>query len=383
MIVCAACGAQNRDDVRFCGECGAFLEWEGSPATPVSTSTAVAANGAAANGVTTGGAAASGATTNGTTANGVTTSPVAAGAGPASATPTVVVGEEASTAAPSGDPAPVSPAPVIPAAVQPGDAPRRRTATPPPPDVRRPPLPGELACPSCGSGNERSRRFCRSCGVPLAQAEVVRLPWWRRLVRWLFGRRSYTAGERRRPRVPAAARWLRVVIALVCLVAVAAVARPLIVRAVNGVKDQTGAHVPIRPDSFSASSSQREAPPADVSDGATNQYWAPQGPAAGSWLEVSFVKPVRLLDIVVTPGVGTEQGEFLKHARPHDLDVVATAKDGKTTTKALALRDEPGPERFDFEAHDVVRVRFIVKSTYGPGGTPSVAIGELEFFGRN
>jgi hypothetical protein len=275
-----------------------------------------------------------------------------------------------------------------PVEVQPTEAARRRPVPPPPDGVRRAPLPGELPCPTCGAGNEPSRRFCRSCGTLLARAEPVRLTWWDRLLNRLSRRdrlarrRGYAAGERRRRRDNRGTHRLLGVTALLWLVVIAVLAAPLIRRGVAEVRDLTGAHVPIRPDRFDASSSLGEAPAASVSDGATNRYWAPQGEAAGSWVEVSFTRPVRLLDIVVTGGVGTDQERFLKNSRPHEVDVVATGRGGGTVRKTLTLRDEPGPQHFGFEAHDTVRVRFFVKSTYGPAGTPSVAIGELEFFGR-
>jgi hypothetical protein len=324
MIVCAACGTENRDDARFCADCGAFLEWEGAPVGPVNT-----------------------------------------------ADPTVPTAPATGTVGSA-----------IPVEVQPTEAPRRRPVQPPRAAVHRGPLPGEVACPTCGSGNEPSRRFCRSCGALLAHPEAVRLSWWRRLRNRLARRRGYAAGERRRRRDNRATRRLLAITAALCLVVIAVLAAPLIRRGVADLRDMTGAHVPIRPDGFGASSFLREAPPANVTDGATNRYWAPQGEAAGSWVEVLFTRPVRLLDIVVTGGVGTDQERFLRNSRPHELDVVATAPGGATIRKTLTLRDEPGPQHFAFEAHDTVRVRFFVKSTYGPAGTPSVAIGELEFFGR-
>jgi hypothetical protein len=273
-------------------------------------------------------------------------------------------------------------APVTPAEVQPTDATRRRPVPQPLGEERRAPLPGEVPCPTCGSGNEPNRRFCRSCGALLAQRRPVRLSWWRRLLGRLGRRRGYAAGERRhRGDNRTVRRVLGTTVAL-WLVVIAILAAPLVLQTVAQIRDRTSAHVPIRPDGFNASSSRPEAPAASVSDGATNRYWAPQGEAAGSWVEVQFARPVRLLDIVVTGGVGTDQERFVANRRPHELDVLATTRTGTTVRRTLALRDEPGPQHFGFEAHDTVRVRFVVTSTYGPAGTSSVAIGELEFFGR-
>lgn len=55
---------------------------------------------------------------------------------------------------------------------------------------------------------------------------------------------------------------------------------------------------------------------------------------------------------------------------------------GKQKKADIELRDEPGEQHFDVAASNVVRIRLVVRSTYGPGLIPSVAIGEAEFFGR-
>jgi hypothetical protein len=140
--------------------------------------------------------------------------------------------------------------------------------------------------------------------------------------------------------------------------------------------------VPLRPTGTAASSAGTGTPASRIIDGAINRYWAPTGKAAGAWVEVSYDKPVRVLDIVVTPGISKEQDKFLTVGRPSELDVVATRRDGKTVEKVLHLRDEPGGQTFKFQAPDSVRLRLTVRSTYGPRSAPAVAIGEVEFFGR-
>ncbi|MER6799974.1 zinc ribbon domain-containing protein, partial [Amycolatopsis mediterranei] len=45
--------------------------------------------------------------------------------------------------------------------------------------------PGDLICGRCGKGNAPARNFCSRCGASLAESEVVKTSWWRRL----FGRK--------------------------------------------------------------------------------------------------------------------------------------------------------------------------------------------------
>jgi hypothetical protein len=54
--------------------------------------------------------------------------------------------------------------------------------------------PGDLICGKCGKGNAPTRNFCSRCGASLAESEVVKTSWWRRL----FGRKpkEHKAGER-------------------------------------------------------------------------------------------------------------------------------------------------------------------------------------------
>ena len=121
---------------------------------------------------------------------------------------------------------------------------------------------------------------------------------------------------------------------------------------------------------------------ANIADGATNRFWAPAGDGLDSWVQVRYADPVRVLDIVVTAGVSTEQELFLTVRRPAELAVTATRADGSTVESTLVLKDQPGEQHFSFEAADVVSLRLIVRSVYGPASRPGAAIGEVEFFGR-
>jgi len=42
--------------------------------------------------------------------------------------------------------------------------------------------PGDLICGDCGEGNPETRKFCSRCGASLLEAEIVKTPWWRKLL---------------------------------------------------------------------------------------------------------------------------------------------------------------------------------------------------------
>nr|MDT0658174.1 zinc-ribbon domain-containing protein [Micromonospora sp. DSM 115978] len=350
MIVCSTCGTTNRDDERFCGECGAFLEWEG---TRVDRSP-------------------------GDNADQPQPEPASQG-GPGAGGPGVL-GAEGGDAGPTAEPVPA--ADRDPVAVQPGQVGTRRLPRPAPRD-RPEPVGGDLTCPRCQTGNDRSRRFCRICGADLIVAEVVRRSWWQRLLDRL--RRPGRRAARRTRRPTGMARRLVVITTALCLLAVlAVVGRPLLSRALDEIRDNVQDPVPLIPSAATASSvANRDTSASRVADGATNRYWAPDGPAVGAWVEVSFTKPVRLLNVVVHSGIGTAAEQFLTVGRPDELDLTAIDSDGALTSIQLKLRDQPGPQTFDFEAEGTVRVRIAIRSTYGAPSEPTVAIGEVEFFGRS
>ncbi|HEY0699055.1 MAG TPA: zinc ribbon domain-containing protein [Micromonospora sp.] len=280
--------------------------------------------------------------------------------------------------APEVEPAHLDPPPVQPDDVHPPRPPRPpRPAPPPDPE----PAKVHLFCHRCGAGNERGRTFCRACGNRLAVPEADDRSWWQRFLdRWVDrGRRE----RRRRDRRPAdAARRILAVVAVVCLLTLLAVlGPPLVGWAVNEVRDRVEDHVPLVPDGTRASSERTSAK--QLVDGLTNRYWAPRGAAEGSWVEVRFREPVRVLDLIVTPGVSREQDRFLAAGRPRRLAVVATRANGEQVTGTLDLRDQAGPQEFDFEAADVVTLRLTVRAVYAPAeANPPVAIAEVEFFGR-
>ncbi|WP_051795097.1 discoidin domain-containing protein [Streptomyces sp. NRRL S-87] len=296
----------------------------------------------------------------------------------------------AQTAPPAGQgPVPRSPAP--PAgrdpvrAVQPTAEPHRGPAV----RVRDepdepPPQAGDLVCGQCGAGNVPTRRFCRRCGSSLQDARVApRPPWWKRL----FTRRpkaAPVAGERPRQR-----RWRRpsclLPLALLVVLAGAGYAlRGQVPGAVESVRDRIGKAEQVHAVRLTASSSGAGHAAALAVDGTTDKYWAPAatGDAHGQFLEVEFPGPVRLLDVVVHPGISPVAEKFLTQARPAALLVTVTAEDGRVTRKTVRVPDEPGPHRFRVPVSDAVRVRVTIESAAGAAPGRHVAVAELEFFKR-
>ncbi|WP_213450301.1 zinc ribbon domain-containing protein [Rhizomonospora bruguierae] len=394
MIICQVCGTRNAADERFCGQCGAFLAWDGAVVDHTATSPA-----GAEHPVPVGGAARPGgepATVGTSPVSPAAPAPPEPGAAPVSpavpppresaaspVSPAPTPAASASTPAPAGEGAAPEAAERIPPERRPGQAARRRPVVQEVPDRPAPPRPGDLVCGRCGSGNDPARRFCRSCGASLAEAAPVKLHWWQRLWRRLSRPAKYAAGERRRRRAgPIVGRLTRILALLLAAALAVAFGPSLVRRGVNEVRDRTRKHEPISATGFAASSARRDNPAARIGDGKNNRYWAPAGRAQGAWVEATFPRPLRILDIIVTPGVSPNQDEFVAAGRPHELDVLATPDRGEPTRFTLTLSDAPGPQTFHVTADRAVRIRFTVRSVFGANADPVVAIAEVEFYGR-
>ena len=129
-MICGNCGFQNAAGDEFCGSCGQFLAWSGTPdeATQAGAGAAGAAGGMAG----------------------------AAGAGGAVPPP------------PTG---PFAPQPVVPPPGQAGPPPAIGPPPPAPPANPAIQWPAGLQrCDVCGTANELSRTFCLNCGAKLKRA---------------------------------------------------------------------------------------------------------------------------------------------------------------------------------------------------------------------
>lgn len=389
MIACPDCGAANPDGREFCATCAGYL-WD-RDTTPPDPSPPKPTTDPPARG--TDGGSSPPATATATDPDQPGPAPTHRD-GPDAVPPGPDSGQPGSGA---GEPGPGAGQPG-PDAVQPGPAPVRRdkpdavqpgppTPTPgpvdpvPPVDPEPDPPRAGPTCGHCGTDNPPDRRICRSCGQPLTapqRSAPERRTWWQRMLDRL--RRRPARSDRRAVR---ATRRLLLIVLGLCLLAVLAVAGPpLARRAVEAVRDRTQKPVPLVPATVTASSELPEGRAARLTDGLNNRYWAPSGQPVGAWVEGRFTEPVRLLTMFVTPGTGTRQDDFRSTGRPRGLTVLTVDAAGAERKTEIELRDEPGPQQFTVEASDVVRIRLVVRSTYGPGLVPAVAIAEAEFFGR-
>ncbi|WP_432957780.1 NADase-type glycan-binding domain-containing protein [Micromonospora haikouensis] len=350
MIICGNCGATNAGDRELCANCHEYLRDEDPPSRPPGPPPP---------------------------------GPIGDDHHPGPGDSPRPVADRPTRADEQG-PAPVRPGP--PPVVVERPAPGPGPVEPVGPVAAPPPEPDRV-CPGCGTANRPGRRLCVACGRPL-DAPVAPEPertWWHRWERLWDRLRGRTPRRRARPdrRALSAARRLLLIVLGLCLVGVlAVVGPPLARRAVEAIRDRTQDPTSLVPTTVTASSERTGAGAERLTDGASNRHWAPDGPAVGAWVESRFTEPVRLLTVIVTPGVGPRRQEFLASGRPRELTVVTVDADGGRRETGIELRDEPGEQHFDVEAADVVRVRLVVRSTYGVGLVPSVAIAEAEFFGR-
>jgi len=172
-------------------------------------------------------------------------------------------------------------------------------------------------------------------------------------------------------------------LALVVLLALGYGAFQLGRRATDAVRDRIAKPAPVNPSAVTASSAARQHPPVLAIDGNSNRYWAPAttGTGAGQYVEMTFARSFRLLDFIVNSGSSPRQDEFLKQARPADVEVTLQTKNGPQV-RHIRLADRPGPQPFEMHVGNVTRIRFTISSAYGIGAGRLVALGEVEFFKR-
>ena len=438
MIVCKVCGQHNDEGVSFCGNCGAFLEWEGErleesapvavePEAPAEkpglverVKQAVGLEQAPAEEAEV--APASG------------EAPAAAPAGepqavtparpprrsrskaPSAATPPAAIAGETSAeaagattstgSAAAGQAPPATPATPPTRPVEDGQPAARIPVARPPERVRprevrpvvAPPVrrynPGDLICGQCGTGNDPQRKFCRTCGNTLATAVVARVPWYRRI----FRRRpkTYAAGERplgmatgaqpgRRPRRRSPlGRILGIAFLLIFAVGLVGYAvlpgvRNTVNGAVGGVVDQVRRIVapeltPVNPTGATATAQVGGHEAVRAIDGFTNTFWAADITTTPQ--PTLTLTFERPADIARVLITSGAAGNFEGQPRPRQIRL--TFSDGSVSE--IELRDEAEPQSHDVGARQVTSANVQVLSVYGGLEGSAVSITEIEFF---
>ena len=306
-------------------------------------------------------------------------------AGTGTGTPAGSPGGGASPAGP-----PDAPEEQVPQATRPRLAPVKKTAP-----TRRL-RPGDLICGECGEGNPPIRKFCSRCGNSLVESEIVKTPWWRKLL------------PRRGPKVVAATpgehaahrglpgidvkhgfrKVFRRVLALSgIVVGIAAILYGIApswradvnheaATIKNDILNKQPGYYHIYPDSVVASSHEPGHPSKLATDSYSNTYWlARWHPANQPTLTLKFNHAVTLHYMILYSG---DNANYTAYARPFKLNLVfsngqsqtITAQDTKTQTLGIN------------NATKVSTVTIQVTTIY-PGNPHRnlVAISDIEFFG--
>ncbi|MGC4941081.1 zinc ribbon domain-containing protein [Kribbella sp. DT2] len=277
------------------------------------------------------------------------------------------------------------PVEVTPQAGRPRPVPVKRAA----PTAR--PRPGELICAECGEGNSPARKFCRRCGHSLAEAEVVKLRWWRRLRR---KPRTLAAGSR--PRRPgdnkgrqafqSTLRRARAAIGML-LLAFALLAgfypplRTMVVQQVSTVKQKVQgvaetALTPVRPVSVRGPQAGADHPAKAAFDTFTNTSWVV------AWdknkepvLTVQLDHPVALRRVIVSNG---DSKNYAASIRPSTL----VFKYSNEKSDIVQLADQPGRQELTLaNAIGVSSFTVTVINVYPAQDAKNLVLSEIELFG--
>ncbi|MDX3189849.1 zinc ribbon domain-containing protein [Streptomyces sp. MN03-5084-2B] len=253
--------------------------------------------------------------------------------------------------------------------------------------------PGDLICGKCGKGNAPTRNFCSRCGASLAESEVVKTSWWRRL----FGRKpkEHKAGQRpgkdgvrrRTGRAGAARRTVgkvirrAVAVALIFSALIYALYQPFrgaINTAAVGLWSQvTGVFEaklnPVHPIKVTSTAEVTGHSAPLVSDNAKNTFWAAPGDKEQT-LVFTFDHPADLRKAIVYSG---DAANFPAEHRPAKLHLVFST--GKTYDMALA--DTPDAQEVPIEnSEGATSVELHVVGLHRSLNGTDVAISEIELF---
>lgn len=252
--------------------------------------------------------------------------------------------------------------------------------------------PGDLICGECGEGNLPTRKFCSRCGSSLSAAEVVKTPWWRKLIR--RGPKTMAAGKRPKSASPTAKRRSlrdiyrlgRNIFAVVLLASTAIYGfypplRTFVNGHISALKNDITGKVnpqlsPLRPISTTADEQLAGHPAALATDLKLNTAWvALWSPDKHPILTLDFGKIVVLRTMIIH--IGTADN-FTAQDRPAILHLVFSNE----KTDSLTLKDTSDEQKLSISnSIGVKSVQIEIRDVFPAQGSDTVAISEIELFG--
>jgi hypothetical protein len=253
--------------------------------------------------------------------------------------------------------------------------------------------PGDLICGACGEGNPPVRKFCSRCGQSLVEAEVVKRPWWKKLLPTRGPKVVPTAnGQRGTPggfdlglALRKIYRRLRVVVAVLIIIGgVGYGAIPSLRSAVDRRFETAKSkvitivhptYVPVHPVSATANMYIAPHPGRLAVDEFTNTYWlAPWNPNKEPTLTLNFSGKVTLKEMIFYSGV---DADYVAFGRPSVLHLVFSNGNSDTITPD----DTDKPQTLPISgANGITSVEFQVAGVYPGNSGSNVAITEIEVF---
>lgn len=267
------------------------------------------------------------------------------------------------------------------------------------PQVRRQPPtrklePGDLVCAECGEGNAVTRKFCSRCGTSLAAAEIVKTPWWRKLLP-KRGAKVRKSGERSKRRGRGGKSKLGVAVSTTFRTIRRAIALALVVggvlyglfapfrgwvneRAVEakGTFERTffPQYAPVSAAEAPVASLALPDHPGNMAvDGLKDTYWGSPIGVSEPNLVVKFDRKIDLAKLIIHNGDGPAFKDSYRAAKLH-----LVFSNGKATD--VNLQDLPDPQTLDVENGDgITYVEIHVVQTYKSVTNSVLAISEIEF----
>ena len=257
--------------------------------------------------------------------------------------------------------------------------------------------PGDLICGNCGEGNANTRRFCSRCGSELVEAEVVKTPWWRRLLpkrkfktrKALERRKRDSAAKKSVIGVAAKAVFQAVRAVVVVALVIGGIAyatlpafRDIVNSSAAALQQKAESvvsktYVPIHPTKVTANLAEPDHPGDLAADSFTNTYWAAPANKGELALVFTFDHPVNLDRMRINNGTADKFDGFFRANRLH-----LVFSTGKTTD--VELKDQPDPQEVPIrDGHGVTSVEVHVMSMYQSLHGSDLAISEIELYQLN